>query len=53
MPGGMRWNFTLTEEQLACKENWMFVHEFNISDTLVSSNPNCPITDLKVMADDG
>jgi hypothetical protein len=53
IPGGMRHNFTMNETQVACKVNCMFVHEWQISDTLVSSNPNCPITDLKVMEDDG
>jgi hypothetical protein len=51
--GGMRWNFTMNESQVACKENCMFVHEFRIHDALISSNLNCPITDVKVMADDG
>jgi hypothetical protein len=55
---GVRWNFTLNEDQVACKavppqQDCMFVHEFNITDTLVSSNPNCPIIDIKVMEDDG
>jgi hypothetical protein len=53
MPGGKRWTFTLTEDQVACKANCIMVHEFNISDALTSSNPNCPVTDLKFMADDG
>jgi hypothetical protein len=33
IPGGIRWNFTLNESQVACKENCMFVHEWPISDT--------------------
>lgn len=103
MPGGMRWNFTLNETQIACKpttstagssmpstgstdqmdssstgvyytgyedegdmemeddehrrlgeeSNCMFVHHFNLSDVLVSSDANCPIIDAKFMEDDG
>jgi len=47
----------MTEEQVACKPSsanrCMFIHEFEISDVLQSSNPYCPIVDLKIMEDDG
>jgi len=60
MPGKPRYAFTLTEEQVACKPSaaspyvsCMFLHEFHIGDVLQSSNPDCPIVEVKIMEDDG
>jgi hypothetical protein len=53
MPGKPRWPFALTEEEVTCKTDCKFISEFEISEVLVSSDPNCPITNLKIMEDDG
>jgi len=47
----------MTEEQVACKvssaNRCIHLHEFHIGDVLQSSNPDCPIVEVKIMEDDG
>jgi len=53
-PNGPRFNVTLNESQIACTANCAVVMEWNFKDMpLISSDPNCPLVDFKIMKDDG
>jgi hypothetical protein len=53
-PNGKRHAHILTEDQVGCQTNCQFVIGWNMTDMpLISSDPNCPIEDFKLMQDDG
>jgi len=54
MMGVGRVNMTLNQTHMACKSDCVISNKWKINDgPLVSSNPNCPIVDYKIMHDDG
>lgn len=53
-PGAKRFNLTLLETEVTCQYNCIKEIEWDITELpLISTNPECPIIDFKVMQDDG